>query len=133
MEILAIIGSILAVAISALSVWYTRKHWRAADELVKIERARRADEEVAADRLLVDFKLVARGKDAHRLINDGTGTAYGVRVQLEGPNRGPEEIAEFPPGHQEQYLVFHKRRPTTVTWHQQPDLSDQARTITLYP
>lgn len=154
MEIAALIVSILAVLISGWAAWYGRGQKLAADrsaaaaevsaqearrssdhsaELAAIERARRAEEEEAADRELVEFRLIPHGSEVYMLVNGGTGAAYGVQVRLEGPNRGAQEIAEFPAGHQEQYFLFHKRRATTVTWHQRADLSDEARTITLYP
>lgn len=102
-------------------------------ELVAIERARRADEEVEAENRLVDFMLIPVRRHEYQLTNAGTATAYEVKVHLqEGADAGPGYFITFDPGQTADYRMPHGR-PMTVVWHQRFDQSDPARRKVLEP
>lgn len=151
MEIAAFVVSCVAVLIAAGALWYARGQKEAADRSAKaaegsevsaaksaeaaaetaaIERARRADELADADRSRVRWSLVHVGREEWVLTNEGTDSAYGVRVSA-GPVSidGSVELDEFPSDHAEPYMVLRDMDAYTdrieVTWHQRADLSDE--------
>lgn len=122
--------SCLAVLIAAGSLWYSRGLKLAADRSADAveaaeERARKAEE-----RNRVDWSLQHIEKSRYALVNKGTETAHGVRVDSgELLAHGPIEIDEFSAGHAEPYIITRSMGTAmdriVVTWHHKPDLSDE--------
>jgi hypothetical protein len=143
-------GALAAAVIAALalgvSIWsavIARRSASAADksaeyagEVAAIERARRADEVAEADRQQVQFRLQHVQSKLYLLTNAGTGTAYGVTVDLGDPGNRPRTHDALPDVFPERYAVevlLLQPGPVTVQWHNREDRSDERRSRVLPP
>lgn len=156
--VIAIVSAIAAVASAVIAVIYGRGQKRAADrsasaadrsavearrsadaaqETVQIERQRRADELVEAERRRVEFTLTFTGGNRYLLTNEGTNSAYNVHVdtQRRAPHGQVHEWPEFTDGMTESLLLSHSLNAPdhiVVSWHVERDGSDEPRTKKLH-
>ncbi|MBA0126321.1 hypothetical protein H0B56_12285 [Haloechinothrix sp. YIM 98757] len=138
--------SLAALLISAGALWYSRGQKLAADrsaraaeesataaaETADIDKARRAEELDNAERNRVVWRLEHTGDMWYRLINCGTESAYGVQIdagELIVEEAGP--FGEIASDGAEPLLLARSWASNAdrivVTWHHQPDLSDEPR------
>ncbi|MDV6014274.1 hypothetical protein [Haloechinothrix sp. LS1_15] len=140
MALLALVLSAVATVLAGVACWHVRQQ---AFEARYTARAARAAVELqhdlidrmarAAEAKHVIWDLEPLGEATYLLRNEGTDTAYDVRVDVgDIACRGPVHVGEFPPGHVERYQLF---RPlgtvsdaVTVTWNQSSSLTDEPRT-----
>jgi hypothetical protein len=152
METASFVISIIAAVFAGGAVWYARGQKAAADRSARaseqsaqaaIQSADAAHETVGYQRADVErsrvvFVLEYVGSAAHLLSNTGTDPAYGVHVDTGDLGIGGEvtDYDVFGPGQTEEVLLSPSLASTTthveVSWHQQPDRSNQRRTVRLY-
>lgn len=146
MELAAVVISCVSALFTGWGLWYSRGLKRAADrsaqaaeesasaarDTADIDMARRADELAEAERTRVVWSLALVGKDRYRLTNEGTEPAYGVEIDTNPVTpHGETSLDVFPAAHAESYLIpqtlGENTDRMTVTWHHQPDRSDEPR------
>lgn len=147
MDVAAFVVAVVAALISGLAVWYARGQKKAADRAAtEARRSADAAEEATGfkraevERNRVVFRLDPVRGNQHVLSNAGTDTAYGVHVDLRAlyvrGDPGRCEFDEFPSGYAERYpLAGDGRTRAThigVTWHHEPDRSDEPQSQELY-
>lgn len=144
MSVAAFVISCLGLVVAGRAVWWALGQKRAADrsadeakrsadaaaEVAEIERARRGDEIVDAERRRVCFEFGRAGGRSYVLRHGGTDTAYGVHVdtgKLGVPN-DVRDFAEWPAGEAQPFRFFKMDQVTAdevvVTWHHRPDQTD---------
>jgi hypothetical protein len=140
MDAAALAISIIALGVSAASVWYTRRSSHASEDSAR-EARRSADAVQEAtsyqrdevERRRINFVLERVGQHSYAVHNYGTDTAFGVHVETADLGMGDEiaDFDEFGPGHAEQLILARGLDSTTthikVSWYRQPDLSDEAQ------
>ncbi|GAA3012878.1 hypothetical protein [Actinokineospora diospyrosa] len=152
MTVAAFVLSCLGFAVAVLAAWFAHGQKKAAESaaveakrsadaaeaVAAVERERRAEEVADAARRRVVFGLLQFGGRQFALRNSGTDTAYGVHVDTGGLGIQDEvvDFEEFEAGHEEAYIFARTMNPEqashiVVTWHLQPDRSDEPRTVRL--
>jgi hypothetical protein len=107
--------------------------------VAEVERARRADEVVDADRRRVQFTLIQESGERWLLQNTGTDSAYGVHIDTGGLGGYQDEVTDFEQfessrGHRlwlARTMASDQSDHVTVTWHHRPDRSDEQRSMKL--
>ena len=137
MEIAAFVVSVIALGFSGWALWYKRRETHAAEDAAReAQRAADAAQEAVSyqrdeiERSRVRWELEPLGHGEGLLHNHGTHPAYGVRIE-PGEGLGIDgnlSIDEFPDGHAEPYIFMPSAssdNKIVVTWHNEPDRSDQ--------
>ena len=128
MEVAPTVVSIVSVLLAMGAVWYAR---RATAEVGRSARlARNLAGRESAD---VHFRLDHISRHRYVLRNDGTGTAFGVLVDVGEIvlHEGSVRFNEFRPGHAERYMLIQpleiRVHEVVVMWHDRPDGLDAPR------
>lgn len=131
MDIAAFVASIAALLVAIWAVWYLRLAASVPGRSTQPRRHRVGRRRLVRARPETRFRLDHISRHRYVLRNEGTLTAYDVRVETGelSVHEGSPTLGYFPPGHTKAYLLIQplqgRQNEITVRWRQRRGSLDE--------